>query len=193
MKYIKMKRVSGILVVLAALILEGCAAARFTGEVLTNTAVVAGKVAVVAAQTTGKAIYSVANIIGGKAEVPLTRRGNTFLTNVNLNRRANGLFIVDTGSSTTQISAALARRLELDTKNAKRIQCSVADGRTVSAVVVNIREVRVGSAIVYDMPAVVLLDGNKAGVDGLLGMSFLNNFIFKIDSEKGLLILQKRG
>jgi len=172
---------------------------RVTGDVLKNTAIVAGKATVVtgkiamgAVKTTGKAVRMAANIIGGRTEVTLLKRGNALLVNSVLNRRAGGLFILDTGSSTTQISSQMARRLGIDIGRGKKIQCSVADGRLVDGVVVNVKEMRVGSANVYNMPAVVLLGQTGPEVDGLLGMSFLNNFIFKIDSEKGLLTLQKR-
>jgi len=38
----------------------------------------------------------------------------------------------------------------------------------------------------------VLGSGEMGNSPGLLGMSFLNNFVFKVDTEKELLVLQKK-
>ena len=72
------------------------------------------------------------------------------------------------------------------------VLCRVADGRSVNGKQVNIREVSVGGARVYNVQAIVLDSGEMGNSPGLLGMSFLDNFVFKVDTEKELLVLQKR-
>ena len=100
--------------------------------------------------------------------------------------------IIDTGATDTVISADIARKLGIDYNRGKTVLCQLADGRSVSGRQVNIREIRIGGARVYNVNAVVLDSGDTGKDAGLLGMSFLENFIFKVDSEKGVLVLQKR-
>lgn len=162
--------------------------AKVTGKVIGTTAKVAGKTAV----TAGKGVKTVVNMATGKHAVKLTRRGNSFTTDVLLNRKVKAGLIVDTGASDTVISTSLAKKIGIPLNRCHSVLCQVADGRTVSGKQVNIKEVRVGGAKVYNVQAVVLDSGEIGDSPGLLGMSFLNNFVFKLDSEKELLVLQKR-
>lgn len=164
------------------------ATAKITGKVVGTTAKVAGKSAVVA----GKGVRTVVNMATGKHVVKLEKRGDSLTTNVLLNRKVRADFIVDTGAGNTVISGNLAKKLGISINRCDEVLCQVADGRTVRGKQVNIREVRVGGAKVYNVRAVVLDSGDMGNSPGLLGMSFLDNFIFKVDSEKELLVLQKR-
>jgi clan AA aspartic protease (TIGR02281 family) len=175
--------------------LSGCSVVRTTGTVVGAagkavyiTAKVAGKTAVVA----GKGVKTVVNMATGKHVVKLTRRGNSLTTGVLLNRKAREYLIVDTGAADTVISSSLAKKIGISVNKGRDVLCRVADGRSVNAKQVNIREVRVGGAKIYNVQAVVLDSGEMGNSPGLLGMSFLNNFVFKVDTEKELLVLQKR-
>ena len=165
-----------------------CVTAKVAGKVICTTAKVVGKTAVV----TGKGVRTVVNMATGKHTVKLTKYGNSFTTNVLLNRKVKADLIVDTGASDTVISTSLAKKLGIPINKGQNVLCQVADGRTVNGHQVNIREVRVGGAKVYNVQAVVLDSGEMGSSPGLLGMSFLNNFVFKVDTEKELLVLQKR-
>ncbi|HAZ09660.1 MAG: hypothetical protein A2047_03505 [Omnitrophica bacterium GWA2_41_15] len=161
---------------------------KVTGKVVGTTAKVVGKTAVV----TGKGVRTVVNMATGKHTVKLTKCGNSLTTGVLLNRKINADLIVDTGASDTVISTNLAKKLGIPLNKSQNVLCQVADGRTVKGKQVNIKEVRVGGAKVYNVQAVVLDSGEMGNSPGLLGMSFLNNFVFKVDTEKELLVLQKR-
>lgn len=165
-----------------------CVTAKVAGKVVCTTAKVVGKTAVV----TGKGVRTVVNMATGKHNVKLTKAGNSFTANVLLNRKVRADLIVDTGASDTVISSNLAKKLGIPVNKGQNVLCQVADGRSVNGRQVNIREVRVGGAKVYNVQAVVLNSGEIGNSPGLLGMSFLNNFVFKVDSEKELLVLQKR-
>lgn len=161
---------------------------KVTGKVVGTTAKVLGKTAVV----TGKGVRTVVNMATGRHVVKLTKRGNSLTTSVLLNRKVREDLIVDTGATDTVISSTLAKKIGIQTAKGKNVLCRVADGRAVNGKQVNIKEVRVGGAKVYNVQAVVLDSGNIGNSQGLLGMSFLNNFVFKVDTEKETLVLQKR-
>jgi clan AA aspartic protease (TIGR02281 family) len=162
--------------------------ARVTGNVVGTTAKVLGKTAVV----TGKGVKTVVNMATGNHVVKLVRRGNGLTTSVLLNRKVREELIVDTGATDTVISSSLAKKIGIQAAKGKNVLCQVADGRTVNGKQINIKEVRVGGARIYNVQAVVLDSGEMGNSPGLLGMSFLNNFVFKVDTEKELLVLQKR-
>jgi len=179
--------------------LSGCSVVRTTGAVagiagkaVYTTAKVTGKVLGTTAAVTGKGVKTVVNMATGKHVVKLTRRGNSLTANVLLNRKVNADLIIDTGATDTVISSNLAKKTGISVNRGRDIVCQVADGRSVIGKQINIKEVKVGGAKVYNVQAVVLGSGEMGNSPGLLGMSFLNNFVFKVDTEKELLVLQKK-
>lgn len=191
-----------IVLVLGMFLLTGCGVLSFTGQVISSAskvAVTTGKVAIKtlefagkAVVATGKVITSVVKLPFGKTVVKLNKKGNTLFVNALLNHKLKTALIIDTGCTTTQLSKQIARKLRINMGRGNEVQCKLADGSIVSAKEVNLKELRVGRARVYNVKAVVLDREMINGQDGLLGMSFLDNFIFKIDAEKGELILERR-
>jgi clan AA aspartic protease (TIGR02281 family) len=180
-------------------LLTGCSVVKTTGNVIGvvgktvyTTAKITGKVVGTTCVVAGKGVKTVVNMATGKHVVKLKKLGNSFAVAALLNRKINAELIVDTGATNTVISNALARKLGIRASNSQDIMCHLADGRAVAGKQVNIREIIVGGARVSNVDAVVLDTGDMGYDQGLLGMSFLNNFIFKIDTEKGILILEKR-
>jgi clan AA aspartic protease (TIGR02281 family) len=178
--------------------LTGCAAVNTTANVLITTGKaafitgkIAGKTAIGTAKIAGKGVKTVINMTVGKEVVKLDNKGKSLYVDTVLNRRVKTQLVLDTGCTDTQISADIARRLGIKTNQGTKVSCQLADGRTVSGRAVTIKEVRLGRARAVNVSAVVL-DGAGKKETGLLGMSFLDNFIFRIDSEKSELVLQKR-
>ena len=187
------------IIIFGLMFLNGCAVVKATGavvgttcKVVCATAKVTCKVVGTTASITGKGVKTVVNMATGKHTVKLVKRCNGFTTEVLLNRKLRAELIVDTGATDTVISSSLAKKAGIPFNKGQNVLCQVADGRTVNGKQIIIREIRVGSARVYNVQAIVL-DSEEIGKSpGLLGMSFLNNFVFKVDTEKELLILQKR-
>jgi len=166
--------------------------------------VATGKAAYATAKTTGKVAYATGKVaykagrkagggiayLSGRRTVKLDRRGNSFYAKVRLNRRYTAQLLVDTGASSTQISRALAERMGLKPDSGRQVRCVLADGSVTHAREVTLKEVRVGGAKVKKVPVVVLESDSAERIDGLLGMSFLGHFNFRIDTEKNLLILR---
>lgn len=177
------------------LFLGGCAILKLPGQII----VTAGKIVVVTLQTTGKLITTTGKIITTVVKIPvgrkvikLTKAGNTLFANVVLNKKVKTQLILDTGCTHTQISTKIAKKLKIKKNKGEKVLCELANGQKVRGRAVNIKEIKVGKVKAYNV-RVIILDKEISGEsDGLLGMSFLNNFIFKIDAEKGELILEKR-
>lgn len=129
---------------------------------------------------------------GSRTTVPLIKEGKSFYVRVKLNDKVWGKFLLDTGASAMQISSAMARKLKLKADRDSLIPVTLAGGAQVAGRLVNLKKVQLGGAEVDDVRAVVL-EGDQLGLrDGLLGMSFLENFVFQIDTKREELILEKR-
>jgi clan AA aspartic protease (TIGR02281 family) len=111
-----------------------------------------------------------------------------------LNRKVKVTLMLDTGASLILLTKEAGRKLGIRTDEDKDvIQIQVADGRTTKARFVTLESVNVQGMEAKSVGAAVLLDDVKDVnfPDGLLGMSFLNNFNFRIDQEKKQLTLEK--
>ena len=174
----------------------GWGTAKVTGKVLTTTGKVAvktGKVAVKTGKITHKGVRTVVYMAKGKQIIALKKQGDSLYTDVKLNRKRKATFLVDTGASSMQISRAMAESLNLNLAKYPLIPVTIAGGHVVGAREVILKEVQVGRVRVKNVKALVMEQDNLDIYDGLLGMSFLNHFIFSVDPIKGELILQQRA
>ena len=167
----------------------GWGTAKVTGKVLKTT----GKAAVKTGQLTHKGVRTLVYMAKGKQIIPLEKKGNSLYTDVKLNRKYHATFLVDTGASSMQISRAMADRLKLKLDKYPVIPVTIAGGHVVGAREVVLKEVQVGRVRVKNVTALVMEQDNLGLYDGLLGMSFLNHFVFSVDVQKGELILQQRA
>lgn len=109
-----------------------------------------------------------------------------------LNNSIEVNLMVDTGASLVVISKDTATRLGIDVHGGgfPSGNTILADGRKVKALFITLHSVKVGNAEVKDVQAAVLESVGEQH-DGLLGMSFLENFIVAIDGKSKNLILEE--
>lgn len=125
-------------------------------------------------------------------EVPLTIEGNNLYVNAVLNNAQTPLrFVVDTGATYTTLSNRAAESLGLNpTLETEAITVVTANG-PVSATKFLLENISVGDASVDEVDAIIL-DSLDSNIDGLLGLSFLQQFRVEIASDENLLILKPR-
>lgn len=127
-----------------------------------------------------------------KASVPFERNGNIVIVPVTLNNRQTIKLVVDTGASYTFISHALARDLAIDVSRiAKTVPFHTANG-VVEAPLTNLDSITVGGMEIKNLTAAVHDTTPDSTAAGLLGLNFLSNFRMDIDTQKGLLHLEKK-
>lgn len=107
-----------------------------------------------------------------------------------LNGRVTARLMVDTGATTTTLYENVASALKLDSKTPPRtVDIILGDGSTVKAQEVFLDSIAVGkSEVKYS--AAIIMPAQSGDIDGLLGMSFLRNFVVRVDSANGKLILE---
>jgi len=112
-----------------------------------------------------------------------------------LNKKVKANLILDTGASLIILSNKIAKDLgiDIDAKSGKPIELVLADGRKAEARMVILESVSVQDSEAENIEAAILPEKEAADVpgDGLLGMSFLKKFNFKIDQKNDKLILEK--
>ncbi len=133
-----------------------------------------------------------ARLAAGRTAVPLIQEGKSYYVRVKLNDKVWGRFLLDTGASAMQISGAMARKLKVRAHSGQTIPVSLAGGAVVPGKLVILKKVQLGDASVENVRAIVLEGDNLGLRDGLLGMSFLENFVFQVDARHGELILDQR-
>jgi clan AA aspartic protease (TIGR02281 family) len=118
--------------------------------------------------------------------VSLRRDGNAMLVEALVGGTLRTRLLLDTGAEFTVLSTAAARRLGLNLGNAAVIPLRSASG-VFFAPMIKVQSIAVGEAAAYDIEVVV--HDATPGLDGLLGMSFLDNFLVTISTSDEKLIL----
>ena len=118
--------------------------------------------------------------------VPLRRDGNAMLVEALVGGTVRTRLLLDTGAEFTVLSTAAARRLALNLGSTAVIPLRSASG-VFFAPMLKVQSIAVGDAVVYDVE--VIVHDATPGLDGLLGMSFLDNFLVTISTSDERLIL----
>jgi clan AA aspartic protease (TIGR02281 family) len=120
----------------------------------------------------------------------LMQSGNRMISAV-INGKISGRFVLDTGAAKVSLTQTFARRLNLNTSSAKATEVTLADGSRVKAEAVILDSVQAGDARAENVDAVIMATSSGDGVDGLLGLSYLKNFVVQFDGNNGKLTLSK--
>ena len=124
-------------------------------------------------------------------EVPHDQRQGHMIITVRLNDKIDGKFLLDTGATFVTLSATLANRLNIKLSSRNQIPVTLANGAKVNAQPVMLKSVQVGEARVNGVAAMIFHEAPNEGVDGLLGMSFLREFMISMDPVNKKLVFQK--
>ena len=116
-------------------------------------------------------------------------RGGHIIVPVTINGRGPVMLLLDTGASTVTLSRALASRLGINWRDGTRVSATLADGRTTTGHAILLRSVAIGDFIATGVRATVLEQPPGQGIDGLLGMSYLQRFILRIDPANKKFVL----
>jgi clan AA aspartic protease (TIGR02281 family) len=118
-------------------------------------------------------------------------QGNNIVVPVFINGKPPVLLLLDTGASTVVLSRSLAEKLGIHWRSGGLVKVSLADGEIISGYSIVLRSVAVKDFRAFDVRAIVLENAPAPGINGLLGMSYLDRFSIHIDGLNRKLVLKK--
>ena len=119
-------------------------------------------------------------------------KGRFGVVNALLNKKITASLLVDSGASHVVISEKIARQLGIeDLEDKPTIHSVLADGSITTGFSITLDSVKVGDSEVKNVNTTVSKRPPGAGLDGLLGMTFLSHFHLKIDAKENCLVLEK--
>lgn len=128
-----------------------------------------------------------------KHTIDFNEYGLGIMVDAVLNNAVRANLIVDTGASVVMLSKEIADKLGLyfTHNDSAAMLVTLADGNKVKANPAILDSVKVGDVEVKNVRAAVLQNSKATQEDGLLGMSFLENFLMRIDAKSNKLILEE--
>jgi clan AA aspartic protease (TIGR02281 family) len=131
-------------------------------------------------------------ILPSKASIPFEKQGQVVIVEATLNKKTAAKFVVDTGASYTMISSAIAKELDIDTEQSRRTAPFQTANGIIQAPLVSLDSISVGGMEIRNLTAAVHDVLSDPRIAGLLGLNFLSNFRMDIDTQKGVLHLEKK-
>lgn len=133
--------------------------------------------------------------VGGKFVVPLKSNRNALMVDGLISdnqsgRRTTATFIIDTGATYTSISREMAEQLGLDLNNCEHVRITTANGR-IDVPKVVIDRLSVNGLEARNVEATVIDVRKGSSFHGLLGLSFIRQFVLTIDPGANQLIFQR--
>ena len=129
----------------------------------------------------------------GSVTVPVRRYGGSLIVPVEVNNQKSVHLILDTGATMTVLSTNVAIELGLTSDSDSRVATVNTAGGPVQVNITKVELMGIHGAkaenvtvAIHDLPDL------QPGIDGLLGMSFLNNFLVTLDTNQGQLHLRPR-
>lgn len=127
-------------------------------------------------------------------KIHFSEDSQSIILEATLNKRIKVSLMLDTGSSLVVLKKDVAKALGVNLDKVKTsLQLTLADGRKINAKHVTLESIRVENTEANNVDAAIMLDeaGDLGFGDGLLGMSFLKRFNFKVDQKDKKLTLEK--
>lgn len=125
--------------------------------------------------------------------VPLKKSGGAYIVSVLLNQERRAQLILDTGASMTVLSTNVAIDLGLLGTTDNQLLTVNTAGGSIQVNMNYLPSLQVGTAkaehvaiAIHDLPDI------PEHIEGLLGMSFLKNFLVTLDAEHSRLILRTK-
>lgn len=125
--------------------------------------------------------------------VPLKNSKNALIVDATLTQgetHTDGAFIIDTGATYTSISQEMAQELGLNLDKTDTVYITTANGR-IEVPKVTIETLNVSGLEAHNVEATVIPVRKGSTFSGLLGLSFIRQFVVTIDPGSNRLIFKK--
>ncbi|MGH7338412.1 MAG: retroviral-like aspartic protease family protein, partial [Myxococcota bacterium] len=118
-------------------------------------------------------------------EIPFVRMGSLMRVDARVNDLVTVPFLIDTGASGVSIPHSYAAKLGIRVRpDTPHVQVTTANG-VVARPLISLRSIEIAGARVENLSATI-----DPGLDfGLLGGSFFNHFVYRVDAARGVMTL----
>jgi clan AA aspartic protease (TIGR02281 family) len=127
--------------------------------------------------------------------VSVVRQKGHIVVTALLDKKVTAVLLMDTGATYVSLSEKIWKKLKKTGSGDEgdSVELILADGKKVTGKLGRLSSLTVQGVEARDVDVVIIPEdnGQENVVDGLLGMSFLNRFNFKVDQNKGSLLLEK--
>ncbi len=130
-----------------------------------------------------------AKVTDVETTVPVEPARGVWVASVVINRDRQTRFLVDTGSSVTLVSPALAKATGVPVQGTRGTMELQTLGGVTTGPVTSVASIRVGAAEVRDV--IVVVHDPGPGIDGILGNTFLSRYRLTLDADRRLLSLRR--
>jgi clan AA aspartic protease (TIGR02281 family) len=131
--------------------------------------------------------------LASQVAVPLKSSKNALIVDAEIQQeshRSNGVFIIDTGATYTSISRDMAEQLGIDLTHCGTVYITTANGR-IEVPKVTLQKLNVNGLEAQNVEATVIPLRKDSSFSGLLGLSFIRQFVLTIDPQANQLIFRK--
>ena len=131
--------------------------------------------------------------LASQVAVPLKNSKNALVVDAFIHQEGNqedGVFIIDTGATYTSISRDMAERLGIDLTHCETVFITTANGR-IEVPKVTLQKLNVNGLEAYNVEATVIPLRKESSFSGLLGLSFIRQFVLTIDPQANQLIFRR--
>lgn len=127
--------------------------------------------------------------------VSVVRQKGHILVTALLDKKVSATLLMDTGATYVSLSEKIWKKLNKTESSSPddSVELILADGKKVKGKLGKLSSLTVQGVEAPGVDVVIIpeVPGQENIVDGLLGMSFLNRFNFKVDQNNGTLLLEK--
>lgn len=126
-------------------------------------------------------------------EIELRKESNILWIEVMLNGKGTRSMVLDTGASSVMLPSDFAAEVGLvPSVDTPTVRLQQADGTIVEGKSMTLKSVKVGQFVVENVPCVVL-EEKAIAAEPLLGGTFLKHFIYRIDPDRGRLMMTRKS
>jgi clan AA aspartic protease (TIGR02281 family) len=146
---------------------------------------------IVVAVLTAALLLTASLTLARKAQVAVQGSGKVLIVEASINQRLSGRFVLDTGASYCVVTKETAKDAGLSGRtDGRKVQMATANGAIVEATLGQARRIDMGDAVARDVDIAIVDRDPTPGFMGLIGLSFLQNFKYSVDSSRGVLLLE---
>jgi len=128
-------------------------------------------------------------------QIDVQQQSGHVVVEVLINKKIKASLILDTGATYMVLTHAMAQKMNVDLGDMPHdnVEMVLADGRKTTAKYLLLESVSCQGVEAKNVAAAILPSdvADAKFKDGLLGMSFLKNFVFKVDQKNNKLVLEK--